>query len=337
MRILVVEDEARLADYLKKGLTESGYVVDVAADGIDGLHFAVEGSYDAVVLDVMLPGKDGFEVLAGLRARKKTPVLMLTARDAVEDRVKGLTEGADDYLVKPFSFDELLARVQALLRRGGESRDLQVVTALKLADLEVDRARRRATRDGVRLELTPQEFNLLVALMRRRGPAGSVWQFASPRKTLVVATVVPSLCDDGSWCSRSFRQLARCSFVRSIASHRRSPGGTAQVATHAHAAGTDSNSHGSQDHVKDAGPCHLMATPIFAGSTECTAAAGPLEDQWVADALLSFASVTEGSGAGSGRRQEDHGDQQRSQPTRLRDQTRPRQLICGRRRRAGRA
>ena len=119
MRVLVIDDEVRLADYLRKGLTESGYTVDVANDGIDGLHLAVEGSYDLVVLDVMLPGKDGFEVLAGLRVHRNTPVLMLTARDAVEDRVRGLTSGADDYLVKPFSFSELLARVQALLRRGG--------------------------------------------------------------------------------------------------------------------------------------------------------------------------------------------------------------------------
>lgn len=112
MKILVVEDEVRLAEYLKKGLSESGYVVDLAHDGIDGLHFAVEGTYDLIVLDVMLPGRDGFEVLAELRKQRRTPVLMLTARDAVEDKVKGLTGGADDYLVKPFSFSELAARVQ---------------------------------------------------------------------------------------------------------------------------------------------------------------------------------------------------------------------------------
>ncbi|HEU4459930.1 MAG TPA: heavy metal response regulator transcription factor [Methylibium sp.] len=200
MRLLVVEDEARLADYLKKGLTENGYVVDLAADGIDGLHLALEGSYDAVVLDVMLPGKDGFEVLAALRARRKTPVLMLTARDAVEDRVKGLREGADDYLVKPFSFSELLARVQALLRRGGAERDPQLLSTLKLADLEVDLARRRATRAAQRLDLTPQEFNLLVALLRRRGDvlsrtelAEQVWDIHFDSDTNIVDVAVRRL------------------------------------------------------------------------------------------------------------------------------------------------
>ena len=117
MRILVIEDESRLASYLKKGLSESGYVVDVAEDGIDGQHLAVEGQYDLVVLDVMLPGIDGFEVLRRLREHKSTPVLMLTARDKVEDRVQGLKGGADDYLIKPFAFTELLARIEALLRR----------------------------------------------------------------------------------------------------------------------------------------------------------------------------------------------------------------------------
>lgn len=110
MRILVIEDEARLADYLRKGLSESGYVVDVAHDGIDGRHLALEGEYDLVLLDVMLPGVDGFGVLRDLRERKDTPVLMLTARDKVEDRVQGLKGGADDYLVKPFAFSELLDR-----------------------------------------------------------------------------------------------------------------------------------------------------------------------------------------------------------------------------------
>ena len=119
MRILVIEDEPKLANYLRKGLTESGYVVDVASDGIDGAHLAVHGNYDLVLLDVMLPGIDGFGVLKALRQERDTPVLMLTARDQVEDKVRGLQEGADDYLAKPFAFSELLARVQALLRRGG--------------------------------------------------------------------------------------------------------------------------------------------------------------------------------------------------------------------------
>jgi two-component system copper resistance phosphate regulon response regulator CusR len=200
MRILVIEDELRLADYLRKGLSESGYVVDVAHDGIDGLHLALEGTYDLVVLDVMLPGKDGFEVLGALRARRRTPVLMLTARDAVEDRVKGLTQGADDYLGKPFSFSELLARVQALLRRGSADRDLRAVTTLCLADLEVDLARRKATRAGKRLDLTPKEFNLLVLLLRRRGEvlsrtvlAEQVWDINFDSDTNVVEVAVRRL------------------------------------------------------------------------------------------------------------------------------------------------
>ena len=134
MRILVIEDEPKLADYLKKGLSEQSHVVDLARDGVNGLHLALEGSHDLIVLDVMLPGVDGFGILASVRARKDTPILMLTARDAVEDRVRGLEGGADDYLVKPFAFSELLARVQALLRRGRS----QEPTVFRLADLELD-------------------------------------------------------------------------------------------------------------------------------------------------------------------------------------------------------
>jgi two-component system copper resistance phosphate regulon response regulator CusR len=200
MKLLVIEDEVRLADYLRKGLSENGYVVDVAHDGIDGLHLAVEGTYDLVVLDVMLPGKDGFEVLAGLRSRRQTPVLMLTARDAVEDKVRGLTAGADDYLGKPFSFSELLARVQALLRRGGAERDAQLATTLRMGDLELDLARRRATRAGKRLELTPKEFNLLTLLLRRRGEvlsrtvlAEQVWDINFESDTNVVEVAVRRL------------------------------------------------------------------------------------------------------------------------------------------------
>jgi two-component system, OmpR family, copper resistance phosphate regulon response regulator CusR len=200
MRVLVIEDEVRLADYLRKGLSESGYTTDVANDGIDGLHLAVEGTYDLIVLDVMLPGKDGFEVLAALRASRNTPVLMLTARDAVEDKVKGLTEGADDYLVKPFSFSELLARVQALLRRGGGERDGRMLTSMRLADLEVNLARRKATRAGRRLELTPQEFNLLALFLRRRGEvlsrtvlAEQVWDINFDSDTNVVEVAVRRL------------------------------------------------------------------------------------------------------------------------------------------------
>ena len=196
----MIEDEVRLAEYLRKGLVESGYVVDLAHDGIDGMHMALEGSYDLVVLDVMLPGKDGFEVLAGLRSQRKMPVLMLTARDAVEDKVKGLTGGADDYLVKPFSFSELLARVHALLRRGGAERDLRPLTTLRLADLELDIARRKATRGGQRLDLTPKEFNLLILLMQRRGEvlsrtvlAEQVWDINFDSDTNVIEVAVRRL------------------------------------------------------------------------------------------------------------------------------------------------
>ena len=167
MRILVIEDQHKLAQYLKRGLTESGYVVDIALDGIDGQHLALEGDYDMIVLDAMLPGIDGFAVLRALRKRKSTPVIMLTARDSVADRVRGLEAGADDYLVKPFAFSELIARIHAVARRGGSG---AVEDApMSLADLELDPVRRRVQRAGQRLELTAQEFMLLSVLLRNRG------------------------------------------------------------------------------------------------------------------------------------------------------------------------
>jgi two-component system, OmpR family, copper resistance phosphate regulon response regulator CusR len=168
MRLLVIEDESKLAAYLHKGLTENGYVVDVAANGIDGRHLALEGAYDLFLLDVMLPGVDGFAVLKSIRARGNAPVLMLTARDKVDDRVRGLQEGADDYLVKPFAFSELLARVGALLRRGAANGS-GLTTQIQLADLEIDLASRKAHRARQRLELTAKEFTLLTLLLRRRG------------------------------------------------------------------------------------------------------------------------------------------------------------------------
>lgn len=196
MRVLVVEDERKTADYLQRALAENGYVVDVARDGIDGRHLALEGEYDLIVLDVMLPGIDGFGVLAALRKSRQTPVLMLTARDKVDDRVRGLQSGADDYLVKPFAFSELLARVQALLRRGRA----QDATVLKIADLEVDLASRRAMRAGQRLDLTAKEFTLLVTLLRRRGQVLSrsqlaelVWDMNFDSDTNVVEVAVRRL------------------------------------------------------------------------------------------------------------------------------------------------
>ena len=168
MRVLVIEDEIKLAEYLRKGLSESGHVVDVAHDGIDGKHLALHGEYDLIVLDVMLPGIDGFGVLKALRERRNTAVLMLTARDSVEDRVKGLQDGADDYLVKPFAFSELLARLNALSRRGTRPSG-EDATTLKLGTLELDLNKRKASREGKRLDLTSKEFILLTLFLRRQG------------------------------------------------------------------------------------------------------------------------------------------------------------------------
>src|SRR5450631_2531807 len=165
MRILVVEDEAKTAAYLRKGLTENGFVVDVAQHGEDGNHLARTQDYDLILLDVMLPGMDGWAILESLRRTKQTPVLFLTAKGTVEDRVKGLELGADDYLVKPFAFSELLARVRSILRRGAARQP----DVLRIADLEVDFPRRRVTRGNTRIELTAKEFSLLFLLIRRAG------------------------------------------------------------------------------------------------------------------------------------------------------------------------
>lgn len=165
MRILIVEDEPKTADYLQRGLGEQGHVVDIVHDGRDGLHLALEVDFDVIVLDVMLPGIDGYAVLRGLRACKQTPVIMLTARDRIDDRVRGLEAGADDYLIKPFSFLELVARLQALSRRGRSQSESQ----LRIGDLEIDLFARKAWRAGQRLELTGREFALLATFARRQG------------------------------------------------------------------------------------------------------------------------------------------------------------------------
>ncbi len=164
MRILVVEDDRKVASFLEKGLREEGYAVDVAFDGVDGAAKAHVYDYDLLLLDVMLPGKSGIEIVREVRSRERTvPVLLLTARDAEEDVVLGLDAGADDYLTKPFGFDELLARIRALLRRGGSGRPDRLV----YHELELDRVRHEATHGGRRLDLTPKEFQLLEYFMLR--------------------------------------------------------------------------------------------------------------------------------------------------------------------------
>ena len=165
MRILVVEDDPKLGAVLRQGLKEQGFGVDLAADGASGLHLALSTDYDAIVLDVLLPRQTGLDVLRDLRKRgRAVPVLMLTARSSVEDRVRGLDLGADDYLAKPFDFQELLARLRAITRRPS----VPPMTTLKVADLELDPARREVRRAGRRIELTTKEFALLAYLMRKK-------------------------------------------------------------------------------------------------------------------------------------------------------------------------
>ena len=198
MKILVVEDEPKTGDYLRQGLMEAGFVVDLARDGLDGLHLALTEAYDLSILDVMLPGIDGWQVLQGIRrAGAEMPVLFLSARDAIDDRVKGLELGADDYLVKPFAFSELLARVRTLLRRGGKAKEAEV---LRAADLELDLLRRRVTRGGRKIDLTSKEFSLLELLLRRQGEvlprsliASQVWDMNFDSDTNVVDVAIKRL------------------------------------------------------------------------------------------------------------------------------------------------
>lgn len=197
MRLLIVEDEPKTASYLKKGLTENSFIVDVAPDGDEGIFLGTTQIYDLIILDVMLPKRDGWMILKELRQKGlQTPVLFLTAQDAVKDRVKGLELGADDYLIKPFAFSELLARVRTLLRRG----HVHQPDILTIADLEVDLVRHKATRKGERLDLTPKEFALLSLLMRRVGEvvsrtviAEQVWDMNFDSDTNVVDVAVRRL------------------------------------------------------------------------------------------------------------------------------------------------
>ena len=197
MKILIVEDEPKTGDYLKQGLSEAGFTADLVRDGLDGLHAALADDHDLIVLDVNLPGRDGWEILKTLRAAgRDLPVLFLTARDQIEDRVRGLELGADDYLVKPFAFSELLARVRTLLRRGPP----RETEALNLADLELDVRKRRATRAGRRIDLTAKEFALLELFLRRPGEvlsrsfiASQVWDMNFDSDTNVVEVAIRRL------------------------------------------------------------------------------------------------------------------------------------------------
>ena len=190
MKILVIEDEKKTADYLGRGLTENGFVVDVCGDGEDGLHLARGTDYDLIILDVQLPRRDGWSVIAELRrSGKQTLALFLTARDSLQDRVKGLDLGADAYLVKPFAFSELLAQIRTLLRRS-PSRQPDMI---RVGDLQVDFTHHKATRGGKKLELTPKEFALLSLLIRRSGEvlsrtliAEQVWDMNFDSNTNIV-------------------------------------------------------------------------------------------------------------------------------------------------------
>lgn len=198
MRLLLIEDEEKTSAYIKRALNELGFNVDIAGDGLDGLHLAMECDYDAIVLDVMLPSLDGYGILHRLRAYKNTPVIMLSAKGAVNERIEGLQHGADDYLCKPFSLSELVARIQALVRRNQS--DGAEITHLGVRDLRLDLLARKVTRGADRLELTAKEFALLSLLVRNQGKilskmmiAEQVWDMNFDSDTNVVEVAVKRL------------------------------------------------------------------------------------------------------------------------------------------------
>ncbi|MCX4161545.1 MULTISPECIES: heavy metal response regulator transcription factor [Paraburkholderia] len=218
MKVLLIEDEPKVVEYLRNGLSEQGWVVDVATDGEDGAFMAMEYDFDVVILDVMLPKLDGFSVLKRIRAQKQTPVIMLTARDRVDDRVQGLRSGADDYLIKPFSFLELVERLHALTRRART----QESTLICVGDLRVDLISRRASRDGTRLELTAKEFQLLSVLARRHGEILSktqitelVWDVNFESDTNIVETAIKRLRAklDGPFANRLLHTIRGMGYV----------------------------------------------------------------------------------------------------------------------------
>jgi two-component system copper resistance phosphate regulon response regulator CusR len=198
MKLLVIEDEIKTGNYLNKGLSEAGFMVNLARNGLDGHHLAMTETFDLIILDIMLPDVDGWRIVKSLReSDRETPVLFLTARDSVDDKVKGLELGADDYLVKPFAFAELLARVRTLLRRGITT---PVLDRLQVGDLVLDLPRRRVTRGEDRIKLTNREFSLLELLVRRQGEvlprsliASQVWDMNFDSDTNVIDVAIRRL------------------------------------------------------------------------------------------------------------------------------------------------
>ena len=196
MRILIVEDEIKTLSYLKKGLTEHGFIVDTAEDGINGLYLAENCDYELIILDIMLPKIDGWTLLQKLRNSKQTPVLFLSARDTLDDRVKGLELGADDYLIKPFAFSELLARMRSILRRG----HVQQTEIMEIANLKIDLLKHKVYRENKHIDLTPKEFSLLSLLARREGEvlsrtliAEQVWDMNFDSDTNIIDVAIRRL------------------------------------------------------------------------------------------------------------------------------------------------